>query len=407
MENKETTTILPQQPQRLSSIDAFRGFVMFLMLAQILKLSKVAKEFAADETYVGGIWRFLSFHQTHVEWTGCSLHDMIQPGFTFLVGVALPFSIAARIARGQTFNKMAVHAFMRVLILILLGVFLRSQSSSQTNWTFEDTLTQIGLGYGFVFLLGFSTLRAQIGAFFIILIGYWTAFAAYPLPGSDFDWTKTGITAEWEHNAIGFAAHWNKNTNLAWAFDNWFMNLFPRKAPYEFNSGGYQTLNFIPTIATMLLGLFAGNILRSNQSNEKKIGIFLLLGVGCLTAGWLCGYLGICPVVKRIWTPAWMLYSGGICFLFLTGFFLLADVLRCKKLFFPLMVIGANSIVAYCIANTRIHGYFIANLKIHLGNDYFKSYGECYEPLFLGAVVLLITWLILFYMYRNKIHVRI
>ena len=128
-------------PTRLASLDAYRGFVMFLMMAEVLRLKRVAQ--ALPES---GIWGFLASQQSHVEWVGCSLHDLIQPSFSFLVGVALPFSIASRRARGQSTGVMVGHAVWRAALLILLGVFLRSTGRNLTNWTFEDTLTQIGLG---------------------------------------------------------------------------------------------------------------------------------------------------------------------------------------------------------------------------------------------------------------------
>ncbi|MCL2118210.1 MAG: DUF5009 domain-containing protein [Planctomycetaceae bacterium] len=396
-----------QPLMRLASIDAYRGFVMFLMMAEILHLNQVAAAFSEVPSFWGEFWRFLALHQTHVEWVGCTLHDMIQPSFSFLVGVALPFSIASRIAKGQSRRRMTLHAFWRALILILLGVFLRSQWGSQTNWTFEDTLTQIGLGYGFLFLLGLGSLRVQIGAFALILIGYWGAFALYPLPDANFDWAKAGAAADWQYNLSGFAAHWNKNTNPAWAFDVWFLNLLPRAKPFLFNGGGYVTLSFIPTLGTMILGLLAGNLLRNNWRWFSKFGIFVLLGGVCLGLGWGLDALGLCPVVKRIWTPSWVLFSGGVCFLILAAFYLLIDTARLKCLALPLIVIGSNSIVAYCIADTALNSYFTKNLKTHLGQDFFQLFGEAYQPLFLGAAVLLIDWLILLWLYRRKVHVRI
>src|SRR5689334_4218486 len=157
---------------RLVSIDAYRGFVMFLMMAEVWKFHRVS-EARPDNLF----WRFLAYHQTHVSWIGCSLHDLIQPSYSFLVGVALPFSIANRCARGGSRANMTLHAFWRSVILILLGVFLRSTHDPQTNWTFDDTLSQIGFGYLFLFLLGFRPVRDQWIAFGILLIGYWLAFA--------------------------------------------------------------------------------------------------------------------------------------------------------------------------------------------------------------------------------------
>src|SRR5258706_16310381 len=131
-------------PSRLASIDAYRGLVMFLMMAEVLNLSAVGKATGSP------FWRFLGDQQTHAAWFGCSLHDLIQPSFSFLVGVALPFSIARRSGEGQPAWRRTLHAFWRALVLVLLGVFLRSIGSAHTRWTFEDTLSQIGLGYGFL-----------------------------------------------------------------------------------------------------------------------------------------------------------------------------------------------------------------------------------------------------------------
>ena len=135
-------------PNRVVSVDAYRGLVMLLMMGEVLALARVAK--ALPES---GWWKLLARQQTHVEWAGCSLHDLIQPSFSFLVGVALPFSLARREAEGQAEWRRTLHAFWRALVLVLLGVFLRSVSRGQTCWTFEDTLSQIGLGYGFLYLL--------------------------------------------------------------------------------------------------------------------------------------------------------------------------------------------------------------------------------------------------------------
>src|SRR5262245_64860047 len=126
-----------EKSQRNVAVDVYRGFVMLLMMAEILQLSRVAKALPGNP-----FWAFLAYHQSHVAWAGCSLHDTIQPGFSFLVGVAMPYSIAARIAKGGTFGKMLGHAIWRSFLLIVLGIFLRSIGKPQTYFTFEDTLSQ-------------------------------------------------------------------------------------------------------------------------------------------------------------------------------------------------------------------------------------------------------------------------
>jgi len=390
-------------PPRLTSLDAYRGLVMFLMMGELFRFCRVSAALPHS-----GFWKFLCHHQSHFAWIGCSLHDLIQPSFSFMVGVALPFSIASRFARGQTRTLMSLHAFWRALVLVLLGVFLRSTNAQQTNWTFEDTLSQIGLGYGVLFLLGFRPMRDQWIALGLLLVGYWAAFALYPLPGSDFDYAKVGVTQEWlnEFGVTGFAAHWQKNSNLAWAFDTWWMNLFPRKSPFLYNGGGYATLSFIPTLGTMILGLIAGGVLRSERSPWAKVKWLVIAGVVGLATGWLCGALGICPVVKRIWTPSWTLFSGGWCLLLLAGFYVVVDIVGLRQWAFPLTVIGMNSIAAYCIAHL-FDGFILKNLKTNLGQNFFKLLGDAYEPFLHGTATMLVLWLILYWMYRRKIFLRI
>jgi heparan-alpha-glucosaminide N-acetyltransferase len=388
---------------RLASIDAYRGLVMFLMMAEVLHLSKMKEAFSKST-----FWSTLAYHQTHVEWRGCSLHDMIQPSFSFLVGAALPFSLAARKSRGEPVWASILHAAWRALLLTFLGVFLRSMHSPSTRFTFEDTLSQIGLGYLPLFLIALGKPRWRWIALVVILAGYWAAFWAHPLPGPDFDYATAGVSSDWKHNATGLAAHWDKNTNAAWAFDRWFLNLFPQPGgkPFQFNSGGYSTLSFIPTLGTMLLGLIAGGWLRGDSAWWKKILWLTITGAVALAAGLALDHFGICPNVKRIWTPSWVLFSGGICLLALAAFYLVLDVVGFKFWAYPLEVIGANSIVAYCMAHV-LDDFVVDSFHIHLGKNVFKALGEAYEPVVQGGVVLIVYWLILFWMYRKRIFLRI
>ena len=400
--------VTTRPPERLASVDAYRGFVMFLMMAEVLHLASVAKAHSTID-----VWKALAHHQEHVAWVGCTLHDMIQPSFSFLVGVALPFSIASRRARGQSKGGMIGHAFWRAFLLVAIGVFLRSKYRSQTNLTFEDTLSQIGFGYGFLFLLGLRPVRDQWIAVGLILVGYWAAFVAYT-PGAEFSPASVGVPADFAENATGLASHWNKNANLAWRFDTWFLNLFPREKPFAFNGGGYATLSFIPTLGTMILGLIAGGVLKSGRPAAAKVGMFVAFGLVGLAAGWGLGVAGVCPVVKRIWTPSWVLFSGGWCFLFLAAFYTVVDLARLKPLFFPLVVIGMNSIAAYVMAGL-IEGFIDSSIKTHRSLFFNTNLGKAvadavpagYGSLYQGGAVLFVLWLILFWMYRRRIFLRV
>jgi len=393
-------TLTRQPAVRNVAVDAYRGLVMLLMMGEVLQFSRISQAFPAS-----WFWKILAFNQTHAEWAGCSLHDLIQPGFSFLVGVALPYSIASRMAKGATFGKLLAHTSWRALVLVALGIFLRSMNSPQTNFTFEDTLTQIGLGYVFLFLLGFRSPRFQWTTLAVILFGYWLAWALYPAPGPGFNWQAVGVPSNWTHFYTGFAAHWNKNSNLGQAVDLWFLNLFPRPKPFAYNDGGYLTLSFIPTLGTMILGLIAGQWLRASAPRIPMKRL-LLAGVIGIAAGLLLHVTGICPVVKRIWTPSWTLFSGGVCFLFLAAFSWVIEVKGYKKWSFFLVVVGMNSIAAYLIAHL-FEDFIISSFRINLGQHFFQMFGTAYEPLTQGVFVLFTYWLILLWMYRRKLFLKI
>ncbi len=402
-QNSEVDIIAPVSQSgvvRNVAVDAYRGFVMVLMMAEVLNLARVY------HLHPGNFfWYILAFNQTHVEWVGCSLHDTIQPGFSFLVGVALPYSIASRLRRGGAPGRMFVHAIWRSFLLICLGIFLRSIDHSQTYFTFEDTLTQIGLGYPFLYLLGFRSPRWQWSVFGFILAGYWLAWALYPAPGPGFDYAAVGVPQHWPHNFSGFAAHWNKNSNFGNAFDQWFLNLFPRTHPFVDNEGGYLTLSFIPTLGTMILGLVAGRWFRT-YAPKIPIRRFLITGVIAVVAALLLHYTGVCPIVKRIWTPAWTLFSGGLCFFFLAAFSWVIDVKGHKKWAFPLVVVGMNSIAAYMIAHL-FEDFVTKSFLTNFGTRTFDIFGSSYHTLLLGGATLFVYWLILFWMYRRKLFLKI
>ncbi len=372
---------------------------MLLIMAEGFQLSKVSAALPGSV-----FWRIAAFNQSNVEWTWLSLQDMIQPSFSFLVGVAMPFSIESRIRRGQNFQQLLKHTLIRSAILVLLGLVLRSIHARSVYFTFEDTLTQIGLGYTFLFLLFWLPERWQWFALATGLFLYWLAWALYPAPGPAFDWAAVGVSADWHHHLSGFAAHWDKNSNLGNAFDQWFLNLFWRPAPFVANSEGYLTLNFIPTVGTMLLGLFAGRWLKVAAPGipYRKL---LLAGAGCLAAGVLLHVSGVCPIVKRVWTPAWTLFSGGICFLALALFLWLIDDKGFRKPAVPFLVVGRNSIAAYLIA--ELTASTLGRAFYLFGHAPFTFLGAAIDPLLHGLAILLTLWLVLWILNRRRIFLRI
>ncbi len=376
---------------------------MLFMASEILEISRVARQFPASSTA-----RVLARWLDHVPWAGAVPWDMIQPAFMFMVGVALPFSIASRRGRGQTFGSMLAHSVLRALVLIALGIFLRSQHRSQTYFTFEDVLTQIGLGYVALFLLGWARPRTQWLAAALILGAYWLLFALYPLPPPGFDTRTVGVPIDWSHHPSGFAQHWDKNTNAANRFDQWFLNLFPRQRPFVYNGGGYLTLNFVPSLATMIFGLLAGGVLRSSRSPAEKARQLAGWGIAGVIAGSVIHFLGVCPIVKRIWTPSWTVYSAGWVTLFLAGWYYIVDVRKTgyRGWTVPFVVVGMNSIAMYVLVHVATD-YVERAFRIHLGPAPFEMFGPVFAPVLLGACTLAVFWAILFWMYRRRLFLRI
>ncbi len=378
-----------EKPRRLLSLDAYRGFIMIVLASGGLGFVEMAKSNPGNP-----VWEFLAYHTDHVAWVGCSFWDLIQPSFMFMVGVAVPYSYAARKAKGQSEAVIWGHTYWRAVVLVALGVFLTSNGRSATDFAFMNVLTQIGLGYPFVCALRGCGPRWQWGTIVAILVGTWLLFFFGPTPPPGLDPKSVDLPPDW-------FAHWEKNTNVGAAFDVWFLNLFPRAKPFAFNDGGYQTLNFIPSIATMLLGLMAGERLRRSDRPEAKLAWLVVAGVVCLVLGLLAGWF-VCPLVKRIWTPSWVLFSSGWTFLLLAAFFGVVDVLRYQRWAFPLIVVGVNSIAMYLMGQL-MKGWVRGSLVTHFG----QAFDNPLAPVLKATAIMVVLWLICFWMYRRGIFLKV
>ncbi|NLX54218.1 MAG: hypothetical protein GXY58_03810 [Planctomycetaceae bacterium] len=407
--------------ERLYSLDAYRGFIMLILAGAgfgILQVSQLPPE--------APVWNYIDYDfgqrigfnfqhtvwQSDFDWIGVSFWDLLQPAFMFIVGVAMPFSYARRATSGEGAVSRTIHAVFRALVLILLGVFLCSTDTRETNWNFVNVLSQIGLGYVFVYLIMTVARRFWIQALLLVLIlaGYWGWFYSYT-PPADYDYAA--VHASGDEILTGRFASWSKNANVAHHADVVFLNQFPRPGDeqFKFNEGGYQTFNFIPAIGTTLLGVFCGQLLLSDRRWWQKFFLLVIGGGVCLGLGILAGQYA-CPIVKRIWTPSWVLYSGAYVIWGLAAFYLLFDLCRLRWLAWPLVVVGMNSLAFYLMGmllrpwaektmNTHFSVLWAALIDSKwLADDMF---GRMVAPI--SAVILF--WLIGLWMYSKKYFVRI
>ncbi|GEP42569.1 acyltransferase family protein [Brevifollis gellanilyticus] len=386
--------------QRLVSLDAFRGFVMLLMASSGFGLAQMA---AVHPESWG--WQQIKFQVSHVPWQGCSLWDLIQPSFMFMVGVAVPLSVRRRRQEGQGFFSMSWHALIRSVILVLLAVLLSTRGSdTQTNWIFPNVLAQIGLGYFFLVLLTRMGWEYCVAAIILILCGDWFWFFQHPLPTPEMITSLESMKPPAEGFMQGAFGHWNIHTNAAAEFDRWFLNAyFPRAEPFTYNSGGYQTMNFIPALATMLGGAVTGDfLLGSPRSNGHKAARLLIIGIACLLVGSILGFV-ICPVVKRIWTPSWAIFSGGWVLVMLSFFYWLVEVAGQRRLVFPLVVVGMNSIFIY-VMHSLCAGWISQQLAKH---GMAALFATTWGPVIEKCSVLFVLWLLCLWLYRQRAFLRL
>jgi predicted acyltransferase len=407
----------PFLAQRLVSLDVYRGLIMITLAFNGFGLAATARNMLRQDPD-SEVWATVFHHSEHVEWTGCGYWDLIQPSFMFMVGAAMAFSYARRREQGASYRRMLLHAIWRSLVLIFLGIFLISNWSRSTEWSLMNVLTQIGLGYTFLFLLWDRPLAVQWLCAAAILIGTWLLYVLWPGTGINLETGKNSegiqvVKKEWaQKNLQGINPAWHKNANAGHFIDRQVLNLLPQKEEFQFNRGGYQTINFLPSLATMLFGLMSGQLLRSNRSSTSKMAFLFLAGILGIAGGLLLDRTGVCPLVKRIWTPSWTLFSTGWCCVILGTLFTVVDVLKLRFWTFPFVVVGVNSIAIYCMGQL-LKPWTERTLQIHLGDDIFSrvtawlGLDAAYLPMVQLTMIGLVFWLICLWMYRQKIFIRI
>ena len=444
-----TRSLRHKVPGRLVSLDAFRGFIMMMLAATgfgIAKFAEIDDSSAVWEVHNHEYWNHVAWHFDHPAWRSAFEHykvscwDLIQPAFMFMVGVAMPFSYARRSQQDHSFLRRALHALMRSVALVLIGVFLQSRGEEHTTWEFPNVLCQIGLGYFFAWcLLNFKPIVQGV-ALAAILIGYWGLFFFNP-PPADYDYASVSASAKDGEVFDGRYAAWSRNANAAFFFDRWLLpklrtvpeadasaaesasppagpgwirRVFLRNdVPWKPNTGGYATLSFVPSIGTTLLGMLCGQLLLAGGlSHWKKLGILIVTAGICLGLGVLAD-MTVCPIVKRIWTPSWVLFSGGYVIGMLALFYLLFDIAPLKFLAFPLVVVGMNSILTYLLGQT-VGGWTQEGLiNVHFAGLIEATFGpraldpDWYAPITLATGTFVVFWLFLYWLHRQKIYLRL
>lgn len=392
--NLEAPTAAPSKlTERLRSLDAYRGFIMALLICNGFGFAT----FKGHPT-----WGWLAAQVDHVKWEGCVFWDLIQPAFMFMVGVAMPFAFAKRQAAGDSWGLQLRHACLRALNLCLVGIALDCITGNAFTIGFMRVLQQIAVGYVLAFLLLGRSYWTQGITAALILIGYTAAWMLYP--GND-------PAGPW---AMG-------NKNLGSTFDLWLVG--------RNYSGFYVGLNAIPSTATILFGVMCGRLVSSELPKPRVMQLILAAALaGLLLAGLLsAGATPLVPLVKRIWTASFTLWAAGWTILFLLAFYWLIEVQGWRRWPTLLVVVGMNSIFAYSMAQLFRGSFFDRGIAVftkplaallfdhpHLAEAIAKPASYAWpEPLGLwgnvlqASLVLLAEWAVLYWLYRRKLFFKL
>jgi predicted acyltransferase len=363
-ESGQATASVPSAPKRLVSLDAFRGWTMFWIVgggALVTGLEALGHNPVIDT---------LVYQLEHTPWQGLRYYDLIWPSFMLMTGMSLPFSYAKR-SLTQTHREILLRVLRRVIVLLLLGSIRESVSLNHPYWVeLSSALQPIAIAYLCAFLLVRKSWRFQAAVGASILAGYAVLLAFVPAPGIP-------------------AGSYENGRNLVAAIDVAVLGRTHKE-------GWGTVISTIPTIATTILGLLIGELLRSTRPQKAKLRIMALVGVAGVVLGFALD--PVIPIVMKLWTTSYGLASAGwSCLLFL-AFYWIIDVRGYRRWAFPFVVIGMNAVTVYMgrtlVPLTKIVGVFTAGIAASIG-----SVG----PLFQAVAVLVVEWLILYWMYKRKI----
>ena len=377
----EVPSVKPVSTARVRSLDALRGFDMFWIIggsAIFLALGNALK----NPWYT----KYIMPQLDHPDWVGFTAWDMIMPLFLFIVGAVMPFAFAKRLAR-QSKKRLYLHIIIRTIILFILGMVAQGdllKYELKELHIYCNTLQAIAVGYlvsSILFLV--FRLRWQIVITIGLLLLFWALMMLIPV------------------QEYGGSGSLEPKENLAFYIDEIVLGDFrnPKAITYTW------ILSSLTFPCTVMIGVWAGMLLKSHKSKAKKFLLLVALGVGTAGIGWVWGnYLGRLsfPIIKHIWSSSMVLLTGGISFLLLAIFYLIIDVCRLWRWSYVFIVIGMNAILVYMATHLwnfrSLAGVFTNNLEPWTGD---------WQDFTRAMAGFLLVWLILLYMYRKKTFVKI
>jgi heparan-alpha-glucosaminide N-acetyltransferase len=361
-ERSAPSAFLAPAGSRLVSLDVFRGLTMILLISHGFGLLEALK----------GRQTLIAQQLDHAQWVGCTLWDLIQPAFTFIVGAAMPLAFRRRLAEGASRSQVAGHVVWRAVLLIVLSNVLSNWNSSQPpRLQLINVLAQIGLGYMVCFAVMQLRFGWQVVAAGVLIVMHQMLFFAFPGPQGPFD-------------PIG---------NIGAVIDRALLG-------YNY-SGHYTTLNFLGNAMTILFGVWTGMLLASASSHARRLRIL----AGCAASSLILGVLLSMwiPMVKRLWTVSFTFYSTAWVLAAVIALYWAVEMRGWKRWAFPAIVVGTNCIFIYSFSQV-LRGWLSRGIGNFTGHFWFLGpWGEVPHNLLVFGFM----WYLCFWLYQRRIFFRI
>jgi len=366
------TGVVPSE--RVVSIDALRGFDMFWIIGGGIFFERLFHWLGTP------FFEALARQLRHSAWNGFTFEDLIFPLFLFIVGVVMPFSLTKRLDRGDSRNSLYRHIIIRTLVLFFLGLIFNDLLDFKfSEMRYAGVLQRIALCYFFTALIVMNTrIKGQVLWAAGLMIFYWAIMKLVPVPGHG-------------------AGMLTPEGNLSSFIDQHFLPGRFCCFKYGDNEG---ILSTIPAIATCLLGVLSGHWVRSSASALKKVLYLFGAGIACLVCGLIWNIFF--PINKLIWTSSYVLFAGGWSLLLLGVSYWLIDIRGYRTWAFPLVIIGLNPITIY-VAQGLFDFSVIATIFVH---GFIDSMGD-FKGIFMALCVLAVKWLFLYFLYRQKLFLKV
>ena len=360
-------------PERILSIDVFRGFTMFLLIGEFTGLYSLMTHETLEGTIVSAIGHQLHHHP----WNGLRFWDLIQPFFMFIVGLSLPFAVNNRIKRGETSKQIFTHVLKRSVILLALGWGLYCVGPGEITYRFQNVLAQIAFTYLIAYLIMHRSFKFQLIFSLALIVLTEALYRFFPVEGFNH----------------AFVANKNFGTWLDLQYDGADL------------AGSWVSINALPTAAHTIWGVLVGKLLMSIKPSNEKFIKLLIAGASLVIVGYLMD--PVTPIIKRISTSSFVIVSGGWTILAMAFLFWIIDIKKKRggwTLFFA--IVGMNSLFIYLFAHLD-GGKFIEHILHPFTHALLGWRGELTAEIFTSLLVWAALWGLCYWMYQKRLFIKI